>query len=242
MSADDDGPAASLAALRAQYERLLERLQANELDFRRLGRAVWRVQEDERRRLARDLHDGIGQNLTALKHRLTQVAGDIPPAQRAGLEAAITLCSDTLDDTRELSRLLRPPILDDLGLEPALRWLARSISESCGVEVELQVEPLPALDDELQTLLFRVAQEALNNASKHADAGNLLVRLVARKGRLQLQVVDDGRGCDPQAALGSGGSGLGGMRERLRLYGGAFEIQSSPGAGTRITASVPIEG
>lgn len=231
-----------LPALREQYERLLQRLEANEREFRRLGRAVWRVQEDEQRRLARELHDGIGQNLTALKHRLVQLqlGFGVTPEQRTQLDAAIALCSDTLTDTRELSRLLRPQVLDDLGLGPALQWLARSQRESSGMEVTVEIDSLPPLDGDVQTLLFRVAQEALNNAAKHADARSVLLRLVARSGLLQLQVVDDGRGCDPDAALRSGGSGLGGMRERLRLYDGRLEIHSAPGAGTRLRAVVPL--
>lgn len=228
------------ALLRQQYQDLLDRLQRNEREFRRLGRAVWRVQEDERRRLARELHDGLGQNLTALKHRLAQLGEGLPVARRPLLDAAIALCSDTLEDTRELSRLLRPPILDDLGLEAALRWLARSVGETAALDIELQIEPLPELDGDLQTLLFRVAQEALNNTAKHARARNVLLRLVARGGTLQLQLVDDGRGCDPELALRSGGSGLGGMRERLRLYDGQLEIHSAPGEGTRIRAAVPL--
>jgi len=230
--------------LRRQYQGLLERLQRNEREFRRLGRSVWQVQEDERRRLARELHDGIGQNLTALKHRLSQLR-DGDDGQQSGfherIDTAIALCADTLEDTRELSRLLRPPILDDLGLEPALRWLARSLGESANLAIAIDIEPLPPLDGERQTLLYRVAQEALNNASKHAQASNVLLRLVARDGRVQLQVVDDGRGCDPEQALGSGGSGLGGIRERLRLYGGGMELHSAPGTGTRLRAIVPLQ-
>jgi signal transduction histidine kinase len=231
---------APLDELRRQYRQLLQRLEANERQFRRLGRAVWQVQEDERRRLARELHDGIGQNLTALKHRLAQLGEGMSPAQRARLEAAIALCSTTLEDTRELSRLLRPPILDDLGLEPALRWLARSQAEASGVEVLAEVEPLPPLDGELQTLLFRVAQEAINNAVKHSGAATILMRLVARDGALQLQVADDGGGCDPATAIASGGSGLGGIRERLRLHEGTLELHSMPGEGTRLRAIVPL--
>ena len=229
-----------IATLRQQYEDLLDRLQRNEREFRRLGRAVWRVSEDERRRLARELHDGVGQNLTALKHRLAQLGDELPAAQRLQLDAAIALCTETLEDTRELSRLLRPPILDDFGLEAALRWLARSIGETAALDIELQVEPLPPLDGDLETLLFRVAQEALNNTAKHAQARNVLVRLVARGGTLQLQLVDDGNGCDPELALRSGGSGLGGMRERLRLYDGHLELHSAPGEGTRLRAVVPL--
>jgi len=228
------------AALLAQYERLLERVESNEREFRRLARAVARVEEDERRRLARELHDGLGQTLTALKHRLAQLGDDVAPQARDRLDAAISLCSDALEDTRALSRLLRPPILDDLGLEAALRALARSLGESSGLSIDVAVEPLPDLDGDLQTLVFRVAQEALNNAAKHAQAKEVLVRVVARGGLLQLQVADDGRGCDPETMLRSGGSGLGGMRERLRLYGGALELHSAPGEGTRLRAVVPV--
>jgi two-component system NarL family sensor kinase len=234
-----------LAALRQQYQDLLDRLQRNEREFRRLGRAVWRVQEDERRRLARELHDGVGQNLTAIKHRLAAIAGTLPgdnAEARAALEAAIALCSDTLEDTRHLSRLLRPPVLDDLGLEAALRWLARSQGEASGLDIAVDIAALPPLDADLQTLLFRVAQEALNNIARHADASSVLLRLVARGGLVQLQVADDGRGCDPDAALRGGGSGLGGMRERLRLYEGRLEIHSAPGEGTRLRAVVPLPG
>ena len=233
-----------LGDLRRQYQELLDRLQRNEREFRRLGRSVWRVQEDERRRFARELHDGIGQNLTALRHRLAQMGEGLPlddAALRARLDAAIALCTDTLEDTRNLSRLLRPPILDDFGLEAALRWLARSQSDATGVEVALDIGPLPALDGDLQTLLFRVAQEALNNAAKHAAASQLLLRVTARGGLLQLHVVDDGRGCDPDVALASGGSGLGGMRERLHLYDGRLELRSAPGEGTRLRAIVPLD-
>ena len=241
VGSDPALPALSLEAISAQYERLLQRLEANEREFRRLGRAVWRVQEDERRRLARDLHDGLGQNLTALKHRLSQVADDLDGDVRIRIDAAIALCAETLEDTRHLSRLLRPPILDDLGLVAALRWLARSQSESAGIEVVAEiVEPLPRIDTDLQTLLFRVAQEALTNIARHSGARSALLRLVARDGTLRLQVADDGRGCDPAAAERGGGSGLGGMRERLRLYDGRLELHSVPGEGMRLRVVVPL--
>lgn len=226
-----------------RYEQLLTRVEANEREFRRLGRSVLRVQEDERRRLARELHDGVGQNLTALKHRLAQLRDcmqQVPEPLRDGLDAAIALCADTLEDTRELSRLLRPTILDDLGLEPALRWLGRSIGEATGMSVAVEIEPLSDVDGERQTLIFRIAQEALNNIAKHAQARSVLLRLVERGGRLQLQVVDDGVGFDP--AERARGSGLSGMRERLRLFEGQLEVHSAPGHGTRIRAVVPASG
>lgn len=228
-----------------RYQQLLARLEANEREFRRLGRSVLRVQEEERRRLARDLHDGVGQNLTALKHRLAQLAEAVAPEAtglRAALDEAVALCADTLEDTRALSRLLRPAILDDLGLEPALRWLARSVGEAAGITVAVEIEPLPALDGEWQTLLFRATQEALNNIAKHAQAHSVLVRLVERDGALQLQVVDDGRGFDPAALQAGHGSGLGGLRERLQLFDGRLEVRSAPGHGTRLRAIVPLAG
>ncbi len=238
----DTPPPPAEAHLR--YQHLLQRLEASEREFRRLGRSVLHVQEDERRRLARDLHDGIGQNLTALKHRLAQI-GDALPAQfevlRASLDEAIVLCAGTLDDTRQLSRLLRPPILDDLGLEPALRWLARSLGEAAGVAITVEIEPIPALDEELQTLLFRIAQEALNNVVKHAGAHSVLVHLVERSGRMQLQIVDDGCGFDPAQAQAAGGTGLGVIRERLQLFNGQFELRSASGHGTRLRAVVPLD-
>jgi signal transduction histidine kinase len=241
MNDDADTPDVTM---QARYERLLQRLEANEREFRRLGRAVWRVQEDERRRLARELHDGLGQNLTALKHRIGQIGRQLTPEQsqlRDELDTAMTLCATALEDTRNLSRLLRPPILDDLGLEPALQWLARGVETSTGVAVVVEIEPLPELDGELQTLLFRVAQEALNNAAKHAGASSLLLRLVERDASVQLQIIDDGLGFDPAQVVSAGGSGLGSMRERLRLYGGTMEIASSPGHGTRLRASIPLD-
>jgi len=230
-----------LETLRRQYQELLDRLQRNEREFRRLGRAVWRVQEDERRRLARELHDGVGQNLTAIKHRLAAIAASLPDGAhetRDALDATIALCGDTLEDTRQLSRLLRPTILDDLGIEPALRWLARTQGEASSLDVSLDIGALPPLDGDLQTLLFRVAQEALNNIARHAQARSVLIRLVARGGLLQLHVADDGRGFVPGQT--TDGSGLGGMRERLRLYDGQLELHSAPGEGTRLRAVVPL--
>lgn len=244
MSEVPSGAEAPLVAIRAQYQRLLQRLEANEREFRRLGRAVWRVQEDERRRLARELHDGLGQNLAALKHRLGQIGSELTPEQsslRDKLDTALALCADALEDTRNLSRLLRPPVLDDLGLAPALRWLARSVQEATGLAVVVEIEDLPEVDDELQTLLFRVAQEGLNNAVKHANANSVLLRLVERDRHLQLQVIDDGRGFDAAGIVGAGGSGLGSMRERLRLYGGQLELRTTPGSGTRLRATVPLD-
>ncbi len=237
--------AQQLARLRQQQERLSAQLHAGELHFRHLARSVWRVQEDERRRLARELHDGVGQNLTALGHRLQALARRADGTPPDELAQAIALCESALSDTRALSRLLRPQILDDLGLEAALRWLARSTAESAGIVVEVDVGPLPPeIDTEIATALFRVAQESLTNAIKHARAGSVVVRLMHRGDQLVLLVVDDGAGCDVEAALASASqgrsTGLASMRERLRLFGGRFQFDSQPGEGSQVRASVPL--
>jgi two-component system sensor histidine kinase UhpB len=246
MAADPAGN--DLDALQARYRELLDRLEGNQSDFQRLARSVFRVQEDERRRIARELHDGIGQNLTALKHQLAIVRAALPAQAGAAAEridACVALCAHTLEDTRNLSRLLRPQVLDDLGLEAALQWLVRSVAGD-RLHVELHVDPLPPLDADLQTLLFRLAQEALGNVVRHAGATDAVVRLGRRGGFLQLAVWDNGIGFDAARALEAGrqglAAGLSGMRERVRLHGGELALESGGDTGTWIRATVPLPG
>jgi signal transduction histidine kinase len=239
--------AAALMQLRMQYHELLERLENNQAEFQRLARSVNRVQEDERRRISRELHDGIGQNLTALKHQLTMIDSQLLPGQedvRERLAASIDLCTQTLEDTRQLSRLLRPQVLDDLGLEAALRWLVRTVDGNDRLRIELDIEKLPSLDVDLQTLLFRVAQEALANVVRHAQASEALLRLATRAGRVMLTVWDNGVGFETRVAASAASegrsAGLSGMRERARLYGGDVQIESGADIGTRLRASFPL--
>jgi signal transduction histidine kinase len=232
--------------LMRQHAALLTQLQQDQRRTRHLARAVWRIEEEARRRIARELHDGVGQNLVALMRQLDTIAAQLPAAAangRDGLLRARALAQTTLDDTRSLSRLLRPQILDDLGLEAALRWLARSVD---GLQVELVLPgQLPPLHDDIATLLFRVAQEALSNAVRHAAAN--LVRIVVSlhgTGWLRMDIVDDGRGCDVDAALAAGrdghGGGLGGMRDRVNLFDGRLNLQSVPGKGFNISIELPL--
>lgn len=244
---DDAALSAQLIRLRQDQERLFEQMRESEAQFKALARSVWRVQEEERRRLARELHDGLGQNLTALRHRLDALAAAVDPETPSGrtLAEARQLCDTTLADTRSLSRLLRPQILDDLGLVAALQWLCRSTGEAAGVEVELEIgAEVEPPDGDLATLLFRVAQEALTNAVKHAQAQRISVGLAQRERRLALTIVDDGRGCDAGEAMAQGSigrsSGLAGMRERVRLFGGQFQFVSRPGIGAQVRVQVPL--
>jgi two-component system sensor histidine kinase UhpB len=234
--------AASLREITRQNEKLFGELVAGERRFRGLARSVWNVQEAERRRLARDLHDGIGQTLTALKQQLDvveQSASELPAAARTRLRDAAELAAQALHETRELSRLLRPQILDDLGLEPALRWLTRTFSERTGLALEVDLVGIDRrLPPDLETLAYRVVQEGLNNVGKHAGAGRAQVWARCEGGQLELVVADDGKGFDPNAPEGDG-SGLRGMRDRVELFGGRIDIGSRPGKGTRIVARVP---
>jgi signal transduction histidine kinase len=242
----DDATATALEQLRDRYQALLDRLEDNQSQFQRLARSALRVQEDERRRIARELHDGIGQNLTAIKHQLAVLQAQLPAnatAEAGRLGACIELCAQTLEDTRQLSRLLRPQVLDDLGLEAAMHWLARSV-QAPGLQVGVHIDNIPPLDQEVQTLLFRVCQEALANVVKHAQASDALLRLGARGGHVQLTVWDNGGGFDVDAATGAGrrglAAGLSGMRERLALYGGEMRVDSDAESGTWLRASVPV--
>lgn len=234
-----------LQRLSEQQNRLFAQLQAGEEHFKQLARSVWRVQENERRRLARELHDGIGQHLTALRHRLEGLGRNASCAEDARLRQAFDLCEIAIAEVRALSRLLRPQILDDLGLDAALHWLARHSSEDTRCTIDVNVGELPAqLDSDLSTLIFRVVQEALANAIKHAGARQVIVSLSQRGGSLLLLVVDDGRGCDVDDALRrsseSESTGLASMRERVRLFGGQLELVSQPGEGLQLRARLPL--
>lgn len=228
-------------------ERLFARLIEGERRFRGLAKAVWKVQEEEQRRLARELHDGLGQTLTALTHQLERLRekldGAVAPELAARLGDSVDMARLALNETREMSRLLRPPVLDDLGLAPALTWFARTLEQRTGLKVELALEGLDErLDTDVETLVFRLIQEALTNVLRHAGVDRVQVSVRRAGESLELRVADAGRGFDPRAVLGGGaaGSGLRGMRDRLELFGGRLDLSSAPGQGTRISAVVPL--
>jgi two-component system NarL family sensor kinase len=231
-----------------QQRELIERLQKGQDYFQHLARSVWHVQEDERRRLAHELHDGIGHGLTALIHLVGQASDALaerPGEARERLERARDVATTTLKETRVLSRLLRPQILDDLGLEPALRWLARTYQDDHKIAVSLDFDqPFPDVDGDLSTLIFRVTQESLSNIARHAGATKVEIGLRRRSIYLTLAIRDDGRGCDPQAAFAASSegrsSGLGGMRDRVRLFGGMLRLDSKTGEGATVSAQFPL--
>lgn len=206
--------------------------------LQKLSRRLLAVQEQERRRLARELHDEIGQLLTGLSFRLDAAAkasaADIPER----LAEARSLVRELTAQVRELSQCLRPSLLDDLGLGPALDWLVCRFSTQTGLCVELNTGRLGRYPAEVETAAYRIVQEALTNAARHAAAENVVVRLSGDAAGLAVEIVDNGCGFDP-AAPPAGTGGLSGMRERAELLGGSFAIDSTPGVGTRVTARLP---
>jgi signal transduction histidine kinase len=230
----------------AENARLLERLAGEERRFRLISRGVLRVQEAERGRISRELHDGVGQCLTALKLQLdlTLLAARAEaPALAERLEELRELAEQALQEVRQIARLIRPQMLDELGLLPTLQWLTRSLGERSGIAIELVHAGLDErLDPDVETLAFRVVQEALTNVVRHSAAPSASVSLAQAGGRLKLSVSDSGKGFDPAGVpAGDAGAGFGlkGMRDRVQLLGGHFAVTSSAGAGTRIEAEVP---
>lgn len=222
-----------------ENEALMRQLENGEFRFRKLAKAVWRVQEEERRNIALELHDGIGQVLTALINHLQHSAG----AQEGGEDnESVKFAKSALTEVRRMSRALRPSVLDDLGLVAALRWLARTTSESSGLDVILELgDEEPELDPQTETLVFRIVQESLTNTIKHAGATRSRVVLHCLDGKLEVSISDNGKGFDTGQALRAGENGFGvrGMRDRAELFGGKLDVKSTPDEGTLVILTLP---
>lgn len=239
--------AREVARITAENARLLRRMAEGESRFRLISRGVLKVQEAERGRISRELHDGVGQSLTALRIQLElleQQAAD--PALRARVADLREMAERALQDVRQISHLLRPQMLDELGLLPTLRWLARTFEKRAGLAVELEHEGLEDhIDPDVDSLVFRLVQEALTNVAKHARVASARVRLRRGNGCLVVTVQDQGQGFDAEGALRATeedrGFGVRGMRDRVHLFGGRFEIRSGPGAGTVLHVEIPLD-
>ncbi|MET9773669.1 sensor histidine kinase [Streptomyces sp. NPDC006367] len=195
------------------------------------------AQEAERRRIAQELHDEVGQSMTAILLVLGRAADDADPPLRDELHQAQEITRESLDEVRRLVRRLRPGVLDDLGLISALTSLTHDFATHTGLRVTRRfASDLPTLDHETELVLYRVAQESLTNAARHADAERLEVSLDHADGAVVLTITDDGRGIEAARE----GAGIRGMRERALLIGAALDITSAPGAGTRIRLTAPV--
>jgi len=202
---------------------------------------VLSAQEDERRRLARELHDETGQALTSILLGLRGLEdAEDPEAMRGSLGEVRELVRSTLQDVRQLAVELRPTALDDFGLVPAVERLTDTFAEQTGIAVEFVPNVRQGrLPPDIETALYRVVQESLTNVVKHARAGHVSVVLTEKNGSVSVVVEDDGVGFEPERAR-DGGLGLVGMRERIGLLGGRVVIESRPGAGTTFVAEVPV--
>ena len=219
-----------VAAVAAQLGSLLRRRDA-ETSLRR-SRLALAAREAERQRLARELHDGVGQLLASAAFRLGQV-------EEPGLRPIRQLVESAVSEIRRLARNLGPAPLRDLGLVAAARLLGRELAGRSGVKVLVEGVDVPRdLPAGISLEVYRVLQEALSNVERHAGASNVTVRLEGLRGRLRLLVRDDGRGFDPDAPPRKG-LGLGHLRERAALLGGTLRLSSAPGAGTTVDLAVP---
>jgi signal transduction histidine kinase len=233
-----------------ERERLFAAISQQHQQLRVLNHKLTEVQETERKQLARELHDELGQALTAISINLAAALQELPigasPTLQTRLNETKRLADQTLEQVREISFSLRPAMLDDLGLVPALRWYVNSYARRLNVCVEFEVTDLEErLPVQIETALYRIFQEALTNIGRHAQA-NIVYLLLRRKGRaVWAYIEDDGVGFDLEEAMnfkdGRRGTGLLGMRERTALLGGVFNIQSKLGGGTQLSIEIPLE-
>jgi signal transduction histidine kinase len=229
-----------LALLTTGFTLRLEReLDLRRADLQELSTLLLRAQENERRALARELHDEVGQFLSAI---LMETEGaecaDQAADIREHLDSIKTLAEKTVNQVRDLALLLRPSMLDDLGLAPALNWHARETSKRTGLNVMVSADDtINSLPDEHRTCIYRLVQEAVNNAVRHAKARTVEVAVRREDQMVNVTVQDDGAGFDTRFMRGLG---LLGMEERVRRLGGRLKISSQPGRGTMVHAGLPV--
>ena len=216
-----------------QQALLQQRLDEEQFTLSQLAKRLWAQQESEKARLSRELHDGVGQLLTGLTRRLKTLSDTQPELQE------LTQISEmALADVRQLSRLMSPTILDDLGLLPAIKWLCRSLFEHEEIEYDCQFDCAIDLPKDISILIFRIVQEALVNIIKHAQASKTKVLLSAHHQTVRLDIIDNGRGFEHNCI--EHGIGLNSMQDRARAFGAELSIDSKQDKGTRITLTVAV--
>jgi two-component system sensor histidine kinase UhpB len=231
-----------LDALTATFNAMLDTVVAYQNRLRELSLRVLTAQEEERRRIARELHDDTAQSLTAqlLRLKMLEDRGGVTDSQT--LAELISQTAATLESIRAIAHELRPPSLDDLGLPAALEGLAAQQRQRFGLPVTVTIRgPRRRLDPDVELALYRIAQEALTNVAKHAQAGQAQLQLSFDNGQVTLEIRDDGRGFDVgQLPSRQGGLGLFSMRERAQLVGAELTLASAPGAGTVVRVTAPL--
>jgi signal transduction histidine kinase len=230
----------------AELHRKTRQLEALNNELRILSSRLLTIQDDERRRFARELHDGLGQDLVAVKMIVDALTSDHMAERRdqATLQAS-QLIDRALQQVRSISHLLHPPLLDEGGLQSALRWYVDGLGRRSEINASLKLQPedFPRLAPELETAIFRIVQEALTNIVRHAEAHNAYVSVVREKRQVVISIRDDGKGIAEQIAdlrPGSLGVGIGGMRQRTKEFGGELRIQNVH-PGTLVEVVIPHE-
>jgi two-component system NarL family sensor kinase len=217
---------------RQRIERNLQELTARVID----------VQDQERRRIARDLHDNLGQKIMILKMNLERLAKgpNLNSEDAELLAASSTMVMSMSDEVRTVSYLLHPPLLEEAGLVSALRGLADGFSQRCGIQAGLEIdEELDELPSAVEISAYRIVQECLTNIHRHSGSSTARIRIERRDTAIQIEVQDDGRGIPAKNVMSGSGLGLSGMRERSRQLGGTLEIKSN-GKGTTVTVRLPV--
>lgn len=230
---------------RRQAEKELHR--SREL-LRKLSQHLQTIKEKESKRIAREIHDELGQQLTALKMDLSWISSKVEPVDEDAkkflkkINAMSSLVDNTIQTVQKISAELRPGLLDDLGLVPALEWLAQEFENQTNVECRLQLHcEMVDLDPDCSTAIFRISQEALTNVYRHAKATKVNISLKEEDGNLILRIKDNGKGITADEVFGSTSLGLMGMRERVRPFGGAVNITGKPKKGTTLMVTLPVD-
>jgi signal transduction histidine kinase len=224
--------------LEGQVQQRLEESVHAQSSLQELSAKLVRAQEEERRKLSRELHDEIGQSFSAVLMEAENLLDlESAPEVRQHIESIRGVAEKGMNEIRNMALLLRPSMLDDFGLVPALDWQARETAKRTGMRVQVASEVVDELPEEHKTCIYRVVQEALNNCARHAQASAIQVAVRSESSQIFLSVQDDGSGFDTARVRGMG---LLGIEERVRHLGGTFEIDSKPGLGTRLQIKLPL--
>jgi signal transduction histidine kinase len=227
--------------LETELQRRFEEGARARAELQELSARLVSAQEEERRNISRELHDEVGQSLSALLMEAGNAAARVPPDSaevRRHVESIKRLAEASVQVIRNMTLLLRPSMLDDFGLVPALEWQAREISKRTGLRVQVAAdENAGELPDEHRTCIYRVVQEALHNCARHSEARHVTVEVRQEPSKILLSVEDDGRGFDARRVRGLG---LVGMEERVHHLGGVFRVNSNPGHGTTVAVELPL--
>ncbi len=231
----------------AELHRKAQQLELLNNELRKLSTSVIAAQDEERRRIARELHDSLGQELVAAK----MILESIDPAEmqaEAPTQAVADVCAimdRSIQQVRSISHLLHPPMLDEVGLQSALQWYVEGLSKRSGIDIRIEVEPkdFPRLAPEVETAVFRIIQEALANVFRHSEARRAWVKVVSQNGSITSTVIDDGKGLPERVAElrpENIGIGISGMRQRVKEFGGALNLRNT-GSGSCLEAVIPTD-